>query len=132
MQDDSAPGTYSPDDPGGGPYNEKTGIRDWYNPSPSHLFGQWMRIRRQMLKLTQADIAERMTSAGIKIDFSAVARLEKGQRKLTLDEAALISRILGVDLLYMTSTDWPPDLREWVDEQHRKQLEIGRGDGKAK
>ena len=33
-QDLSAPGTYGPDDPGGGPYDEVTGVRDWYNPTP--------------------------------------------------------------------------------------------------
>lgn len=33
-QDLSAPGTYGPDDPGGGPYDEVTGVRDWYNATP--------------------------------------------------------------------------------------------------
>lgn len=115
--DDSAPGTYGDMDSGGGPYMPESGVREWYNPPASALFGQWMRIRRQMLEITQAEIADRMTKAGNKIDGSAVARLEKGKRKISLDEAELIARILGVDLAYMTSVDWPADLRNYVDEQ---------------
>lgn len=117
QDDDSAPGTYGDGDPGGGPYVPELGIREWYNPPASALFGQWMRIRRQMLSITQAEIADRMTRTGNKIDGSAVARLEKGKRKISLDEAELIARILGVDLAYMTSADWPADLRAFVDRQ---------------
>lgn len=123
------PGARGDSDPGGGPYNEATGVRDWYYGPASQRFGDWMRLRRQMLGMTQAEIARRMTAAGARIDFSAVARLEKLQRKVSLDEAELIARLLGVDLAYMTSLDWPADLRAWVDEQHRQQLGAGRTDG---
>jgi hypothetical protein len=30
-KDLSAPGTYGPDDPGGGPFVESSGVREWYN-----------------------------------------------------------------------------------------------------
>ncbi len=29
------PGTYGPDDPGGGQYDHATGVRDWYLPAPA-------------------------------------------------------------------------------------------------
>lgn len=29
------PRAYGPDDPGGGPYDPETGLRDWYNPDPT-------------------------------------------------------------------------------------------------
>lgn len=128
---DSRPGTYGDSDPGGGPYDEKTGLREWYNPPASVRFAQWMATRRRMCKISQAEVAARMTAAGMKIDASAIARLEKNQRRISLDEAELIARILGVDLTYMTSVDWPQDLREFVDEEHRKRLEIGRTNGQA-
>ena len=28
-----APGTYGADDPGGGPYDPGSGVRDWFNPT---------------------------------------------------------------------------------------------------
>lgn len=134
-EDDSQPGTYGPDDPGGGAYDHATGVRDWYYASPGIRFGQWMRDRRRMLGLTAAEIADRMTAAGSKIDFSAVAKLEKGQRRVTLDEAMLISRLLGVDINYMTSLERPADLQEWLVEEDHKRLGRrpggGSDDGKA-
>ena len=33
----SAPGTYEPDDPGGGPYDPATGLREWYRIEPEKL-----------------------------------------------------------------------------------------------
>ncbi|KXP12177.1 hypothetical protein AXK57_19705 [Tsukamurella pulmonis] len=32
---DPAPGAYGEDDPGGGPYNPTTGLRDWYDDAPA-------------------------------------------------------------------------------------------------
>ncbi len=87
-------------------------------------FTAYMRKRREMLGMSQACLAREMGERGAKIDPSAIARMEKGQRKTTLDEAFLISRILGVDLAYMTSPEWPHDLRQWMDEQHIRQLQI--------
>ncbi|MDH6283278.1 helix-turn-helix domain-containing protein [Prescottella agglutinans] len=127
--DTSLPGTYGPDDPGGGLYDPETGVRDWYYENPGVRFGQWMRDRRRMLGLTVTQVADEMTAAGSKIDFSAVAKLEKGQRKVTLDEAVLISRLLGVDIGYMTSLERPADLQQWlIDEDHKR---LGRRRGKG-
>lgn len=110
---DPSPGAYGPADPGGGPYDEKLGQRDWYNPPPSVLFGTWMRMRRTMIGMKQSELAEKVTQAGIKIDHSAVARIEKAKRRIDLDEAVVIARILGVDLAYMLNTDYPDDIGEW-------------------
>ncbi|MDA3633988.1 MULTISPECIES: helix-turn-helix domain-containing protein [Rhodococcus] len=141
-QDLSLPGTYGPTDPGGGPWIEKYQLREWFNPSPSIRFGMWMKARRMMLSeqtadesvkssMTQAGIAEQMTQAGIKIDASAVARLEKGKRKITLDEAELIARLLGVDIAYMISTKAPDDIAKWERERYFARLGMRPDNGEA-
>lgn len=84
-----------------------------------------------MIGITQAELAERMTAAGIPFYDSTVAKIEKRQRRVHLDEAQLIARILGVDIAYMTGTDYPEDVREWLNEQHRQQLNVRRSSGKA-
>lgn len=126
---DPRPGAYSLDDPGGGPYNPKTRNRDWYNPPPSVLFGTWMRMRRTMIGMTQGELAEKVTEAGIKIDNSAIARVEKAKRRVDLDEAVIIARVLGVDLDYMLSTDYPDDIREWWMRLNADRME--KPDGQA-
>ncbi|OFE09581.1 helix-turn-helix domain-containing protein [Rhodococcus sp. 1139] len=129
--DDSAPGTYGDRDPGGGPWIEKHQLREWFYPEASAMFADTLRFKRQMIGITQAELAERMTAAGIPFYDSTVAKIEKRQRRVHLDEAQLIARILGVDIAYMTGTDYPADVREWLNEQHRQQLNVRRPSGEA-
>jgi transcriptional regulator with XRE-family HTH domain len=57
--------------------------------SDPNLFAQWLRRRRKALRLTQADLAER---AGL--SFSAVQKLEGGQRKPSQQVARLLADVL--------------------------------------
>ncbi|QEX12129.1 helix-turn-helix transcriptional regulator [Rhodococcus erythropolis] len=127
----SAPGTYGEIDPGGGPYDEATGLREWYYADANIRFGQWLSERRKMLGISQQEIADRLTAAGIKFHDSSVARIEKGKRRVTVDEAEVISRILGVDINYMTSLERPHDLQTWIEEQSRNRLRRRPGNGEA-
>ncbi|MEZ5151684.1 helix-turn-helix domain-containing protein [Rhodococcus zopfii] len=129
--DTSLPGTYGPDDPGGGAYDEKTGIRDWYYDSASNRLGQWLKLRRKMLGKSQQDISDALTAAGIKFYDSSVARIENGKRKVTVDEAEALARILGVDIAYMTSLEPPEDLKMYVEQENQKALGRRQPDGKA-
>ncbi|OZE79288.1 hypothetical protein CH304_20160 [Rhodococcus sp. 15-649-1-2] len=124
--DTSLPGTYGDSDPGGGDYDPKTGLRDWYNPDASHMFADVLRLKRQMADITQAEMAERMTKAGIPFYDSTVAKIEKRQRRVHLDEAQLIARILGVDIAYMTGVDYPADIKAWMDDEHRRRTDVRR------
>jgi transcriptional regulator with XRE-family HTH domain len=86
-------------------------------------------MRRTMIGMTQGELAAKVTAAGIKIDNSAIARIEKEQRRIDLDEAVVISRALGVDLNYMLNTDYPDDIREWVMRLNAERQKKAGGDG---
>lgn len=59
------------------------------------MFGTRVRQFRERLGLTQAVLAQRLTAAGLKLDHSAVARLEKGKRAIRLDEAVTLANVLN-------------------------------------
>lgn len=61
-QDLSAPGTYGPDDPGGGPYDEVTGIREWYDAKPVGAPAD------ETVERTFADILEHWTAIELDLD----------------------------------------------------------------
>jgi len=84
-----------------------------------------------MLGKSQQDISDALTAAGIKFYDSSVARIENGKRKVTVDEAEVIARILGVDIAYMTSLEPPEDLKVYVEQENQKALGRRRPDGKA-
>lgn len=129
--DSSLPGTYSADDPGGGTYDPETGLREWYYAPTSTRLGQWLRLRRKMLGMSQQDISDALTAAGMKFYDSSVARIENGKRKVTVDEAEVIARILGVDIAYMTSLEPPEDLKVFVEQENQKVLGRRRGNAQA-
>ena len=74
--------------------------------------------------MSQAELAERMSNVGFKFHDSTITAIEKGRRRVSLDEAEVLSRILGVDIGYMTSTDYPADIRAWIDAKHERALDI--------
>lgn len=84
-------------------------MQDQRQPTPvERLFAQRMREFRRMRGLSQADMAEQMlTLCGIKLDDSAITRMEKnadggaGARVLRLGEALAIADVLGVDITEM-------------------------------
>ena len=59
--------------------------------SDPNLFAQWLRERRRALRLTQADLAERA-----QLSFSAVQKLEGGQRRPSLQVAELLAEALQI------------------------------------
>ncbi|ORI17407.1 hypothetical protein BH686_26280 [Rhodococcus erythropolis] len=76
-------------------------------------FGDMMRVARQKLRWSQRQLAEALQKAGLKIDPSAITRIENGQREPKLREAVAISDILDIkldDLVFSESADFRRNL----------------------
>jgi transcriptional regulator with XRE-family HTH domain len=68
-----------------------------------------MAARRNLLGLSQAQLAARVGG----MDGTAVTRIERGQRRIRLNEAAEIAGALGVDLAYLVGPV-PDELIEYA------------------
>lgn len=67
-------------------------------PNADQLFGQAVVRARQARELSQRAFADKLTTAGMTVDASAVSRIEKGTRSVRLNEALTIADVLDVDL----------------------------------
>jgi len=67
--------------------------------TPEELLGAWVREAREHRGWSQETLARQLgETAGIDLHQSAVARLERGERPIRLNEAAALSKILNLDL----------------------------------
>lgn len=64
----------------------------------THQFGVTMRQHRDAAGISQRKLSEVLALAGVRLDPSAVTRIEKGQREPKLAEAVAISEALGFNL----------------------------------
>lgn len=64
----------------------------------SRVFGQNLREARVRKGWSQRRLADALGSRGLKLDPSAVTRIEHGYRVIKLQEAAVAAECLGVDL----------------------------------
>lgn len=71
-----------------------------------HHFAERVRAIRKGLRLTQGDLAARLTDLGLGTTASSVNRIENGTRGVRLGEAHLIAAALGTDLASLVT---PPD-----------------------
>lgn len=61
-------------------------------------FRQRLRERRREMDLTQGDLAERLTAAGMPANNVLVSKIEAGARRVDLAEAAVIAEVLGMSV----------------------------------
>ena len=75
--------------------------------SPKNVFARRMRRYREKRRWSQEDLAQELTVAGWKVDRAQLARIESGDRGLSLDEALRIAWVLSVPpaLLYLPLGD---------------------------
>jgi len=67
----------------------------------SEVYRRRLRETRQLKGWTQQQLADEMGKLGFKIDASAVTRLERGTRGVTLDEVIATAATLGVSPLHL-------------------------------
>src|ERR1700690_832533 len=73
----------------------------WRMALPSEVFRARLRELRRAKEGTQQQLADMLTDAGVKLDATAVTRLEGGTRGVALDEVVAIAAALGVSPLHM-------------------------------
>lgn len=69
-------------------------------------FAERVRATRKGLRLTQSDLAARLTELGLATTATSVNRIENGTRGVRLGEAHLIAAAFGTDLAALVA---PPD-----------------------
>lgn len=67
------------------------------------IFARRLREVRQQAGVTQQQLAARMTEVGHKLHRSAVAKIELGERPVTIGEAVQLAGILGVPLVELVT-----------------------------
>lgn len=66
--------------------------------SVEERFGAEVAERRQVMGLSQKALADRLAEYGLKVDASAISRVETGTRALRISEAIVIAQVLGFSL----------------------------------
>lgn len=76
------------------------------------LVGGNVRAARLDRGLTQRDLAVRLTDAGWKIDASALARIESGERALRIEQVEVLARALELTLTELIVDTEPASLEK--------------------
>jgi transcriptional regulator with XRE-family HTH domain len=79
------------------------------------VFGRRMRQERERLAITQGGLANGLGELGMKLDPTAVTRIEKGDRGLRLNEALAIAQVLGCTLDYLLDPYPTPSLDDEIE-----------------
>lgn len=61
-------------------------------------FAENFRKRRELLRLSQTDVAEKMTERGFAFHQQTVAKIERGTRRVGIGEATELANILDLDI----------------------------------
>jgi transcriptional regulator with XRE-family HTH domain len=70
---------------------------DQRSAKASTVVGRQVRAAREMLQLSQADLARRLTDNGVRTHQATIARLERGERSISIDDAFAVFAVLGVE-----------------------------------
>jgi transcriptional regulator with XRE-family HTH domain len=71
---------------------------DWNWSVFNEKFGDVVREARERRDWSQRRLAELLDEAGVRLDPSAITRIERGTRDVKLREATAIASVLGIDL----------------------------------
>ncbi|MFG1844896.1 helix-turn-helix domain-containing protein [Micromonospora carbonacea] len=91
--------------------------------SPDEIFRTRLRLRRRMMGWSQQRLTDEMAKRGYPWHQTTVAKVEAGERRLSLGEATVLARVLGSDLESMT-TPVVRDTREQLRELRLRELEV--------
>lgn len=76
----------------------QAGVSPVADTSSAQQFANRMTVAREKAGLSQRALAQLVTDRGVKIDASAITRIERSQREAKISEAACISAVLGFTL----------------------------------
>lgn len=79
---------------------------------PSETLSKRLVDARAEQGLRQSDVAQRATELGHPLDRGTVAKIERGERRVTVDDAAAFAEVLGVPLGYLLGAE-----EETTDEE---------------
>lgn len=71
------------------------------NLAPGEIFSRRMKDAREAAGIAQTELSRRLEELGYTLKRSAIADIESGRRRVTLDDALAISAALGVAPLHM-------------------------------
>lgn len=71
----------------------------------NNLCGNRVKEARARLNITQTDLAARLQVAGITMERDSVSRIEIGTRFVTDYELAVLAKILGVSMEWLTENE---------------------------
>lgn len=82
------------------------------------LLAERLRALREGAEMTQGQLAERMTQLGFSMHQTAIAKIERGQRPVSLNEAVALAAALRVPVtdLFLTDSEGGPDSGELWSE----------------
>ncbi|CAN5777902.1 hypothetical protein BH20ACT14_BH20ACT14_01740 [soil metagenome] len=72
----------------------------------SRVFGRQVKEARRRLGLKQGELAKRLEELGVDMHQVTIARVESGERRVSVDDALAIAAALGVNPLYLFSGDF--------------------------
>ena len=88
--------------------------------NPDSVFAQRLRETRKVAGLTQQQLADLMSTAGHKMHRSAIAKIEAGDRPVSVGEAVQFAGVLGIDLAELVTGRYSGTDRERL---HRARVE---------
>lgn len=97
-------------------------MQDQRQPTPEQQFAERCRRLRESYGWPQTELAGRLVQYGIKLDGSAITRLERGARNIRLNEAVAIATelgFLGVDPMVRPAMT-PEEQLEWARAEERE------------
>jgi transcriptional regulator with XRE-family HTH domain len=87
-------------------------------PASAGVIDEWVawniRLRREALGWSQADLAREMAALGWKWYPQTVHRVEQGQRKVTIGEAEALARLFNVTVDALTWPDMATHTAAWL------------------
>lgn len=87
-------------------------------------FGARVKLARERLGITQQQLSDRLRVLGLKVDTSAITRIEGGSRDPRLSEAQAIAHAFGIALLDLI----PPPTDELVIANRLRELSVTEAD----
>jgi transcriptional regulator with XRE-family HTH domain len=86
------------------------------------LFAEHFRIARRSLNVSQETVAEEMTQRGYSLHVTAVGKIERGDRRVSIGEAAALADILGLPLDLLLGGEVTLQSALSVHQQERRKL----------